>query len=97
WLKNDVLYVRLPQAEIFVATLDNEKSYIYNRDTGILTHGSVDLETTARRAAEDEIEKAAITDGILTQADANAKLYLERFFLQLGYPDVIFIEPTRQP
>ncbi|NMC11273.1 MAG: DUF4230 domain-containing protein [Chloroflexi bacterium] len=94
WLQKGVLYVKLPDAEVFVATLDNSKSYIYNRETGILTHGSVDLETTARRAAEEEIKKAAITDGILAQADTNAKLYLERLFLQLGYPDVIFIDST---
>ncbi len=96
-LQKGVLFVRLPPSEVFVATLDNAKSYIYNRDTGILTHGSVDLETTARRAAEEEIEKAAITDGILAQADTNAKLYLERLFLQLGYPEVIFIDTTPAP
>ncbi len=96
-LQKGVLFVRLPQSEVFVATLDNAKSYIYNRDTGILTHGSIDLETTARRAAEEEIEKAAITDGILAQADTNAQLYLERLFLKLGYPEVIFIETTPTP
>jgi hypothetical protein len=96
-MQKGVLFVRLPPSEVFVATLDNAKSYIYNRDTGILTHGSVDLETTARRAAEKEIEKAAITDGILAQADANAQLYLERLFLQLGYPEVIFIDTTPTP
>jgi hypothetical protein len=96
-LQKGVLFVRLPPSEVFVATLDNAKSYIYNRDTGILTHGSIDLETTARRAAEEEIEKAAITDGILAQADTNARLYLERLFLQLGYPEVIFIDTTPAP
>jgi hypothetical protein len=96
-LQKGVLFVRLPPAEVFVATLDNSKSYIYNRDTGILTHGSVDLETTARQAAEKEIEKAAITDGILAQADTNARLYLERLFLKLGYPEVIFVDTTPTP
>lgn len=96
-LEKGVLMVHLPPAEIFVATLDNDKSYIYNRDTGILTHGSVDLETTARRAAENEIEDAAISDGILEQAETNAKLYLERLFLKLGYPEVIFIETPATP
>lgn len=96
-LDKGVLMVRLPPAEVFIATLDNDKSYIYNRDTGILTHGNVDLETNARQAAEEEIEKAAIDDGILEQADTNAKLYLERLFLKLGYPEVIFIEETPTP
>jgi hypothetical protein len=90
WVKNDVLYVRLPQAEIFVATLDNEKSYVYDRETGLLTHGDPNLETTARQVAEQEIYKAAIEDGILDQAQINAEAYLIRLFLALGYPDVVF-------
>ncbi|MDO8755173.1 MAG: DUF4230 domain-containing protein, partial [Anaerolineales bacterium] len=63
-LDNGVLYVRLPPTEIFIATLDNEKSYVYDRETGLLTKGSVDLETLVRQAAEDEIRKAALEDGI---------------------------------
>src|SRR5512138_1197924 len=45
---NGVLNVRLPPAEIFVVTLDNNKSYVYNRETGLLSHGDQNLETTAR-------------------------------------------------
>ena len=93
----DVLYVRLPEPEIFVATLDNEKSYVYNRDTGALTHGDVNLETTARRAAEAEIRDAALEDGILQQARQNAESYMMRLLLELGYPEVIFLESTPVP
>ncbi len=89
-LENGVLYVRLPEAEIFIATLDNAKSYVYDRDTGLLTKGNIQLETAARRAAEEEIRKAALEDGILDQANRNAQAYLMRLFLQLGYREVIF-------
>ncbi|MBM3124187.1 MAG: DUF4230 domain-containing protein [Chloroflexi bacterium] len=85
-----VLYVTLPPAEIFIATLDNDKSYVYDRETGALTKGNVDLETLARQAAEDEIRKAALEDGILTQAQTNAEAYLLRFFTALGYKTVLF-------
>ena len=85
-----VLYVRLPPTEIFIATLDNEKSYVYDRDTGLLTQGQVDLETLARQSAEDEIRKAALEDGILAQAKTNAEAYLLKFFNALGYRSVIF-------
>ncbi|RCK75414.1 MAG: hypothetical protein ANABAC_0705 [Anaerolineae bacterium] len=91
-LENGVLYVRLPSAEIFIATLDNAKSYVYDRETGVLTKGNIQLETEARRAAEEEIRKAALEDGILEQANRNAQAYLLRLFLQLGYRDVIFEE-----
>ncbi len=94
WVKGDVLYVRLPPAQVFVVTLDNQKSYVYNRDTGILTKGDVNLESTARSAAEKEILKAAIDDGILNQAQQNAEAYMSRLLRGLGYPDVIFVHDT---
>ncbi|HNC09973.1 MAG TPA: DUF4230 domain-containing protein [Anaerolineales bacterium] len=85
-----VLYVNLPPAEIFIATLDNDKSYVYDRETGLLTQGQVDLETIARQSAEDEIRKAALEDGILEQAQRNGEAYLIKFFNALGFKTVIF-------
>jgi hypothetical protein len=89
-LENDVLFVSLPEAEIFVVAIDNQKSYIYDRDTGIFTHGEVDLETAARRAAELEIEQSALDDGILDLAAQNAESFLGRLFVDLGYAKVVF-------
>lgn len=89
-LEGDVLYVTLPEAEIFVVALDNQKSYVYDRDTGIFTHGEVDLETEARRAAELEIKESALEDGILDLAAQNAESFLGRLFVDLGYSKVIF-------
>jgi hypothetical protein len=94
WLENGVLYVDLPEAEIFIASLDNEKTYVYNRERGLLTKGSLSLEGDARSAAEREIEKAAIENGILDQARRNAESYLYGFLVQLGYPEVIFVQPA---
>jgi hypothetical protein len=96
-LKNNSLYVRLPDPEVFVATLNNEKSFVYDRKTGLLAHGNADLETKARQAAEAEILKAALNDGILKLARQNAESYLTRLFNALGYKDVIFVEPTPTP
>jgi Protein of unknown function (DUF4230) len=90
--ENGVLTVKLPPAEIFIATLDNEKSYVYQRDTGILAKPDLNLETLVRQNAEDEIRKAAIEDGILTQAQTNAEAYLFKFFAALGYPNAIFVQ-----
>jgi hypothetical protein len=92
WLDGDVLKVRLPDAEIFSATLNNEQSYVYDRDTGLFTKGNPQLETEARKAAEQEILKAAQLDGILDQAQMNAEVYLERLFNSLGYLKVEFVD-----
>ena len=90
--ENGVLTVKLPPAEVFIATLDNEKSYVYDRETGILAKPDVNLETLVRQRAEEEILKAAIEDGILEQAQLNAEAYLFKFFAALGYPNAIFVD-----
>jgi len=97
WVEKNVLYVRLPEPEIFVATLDNEHSYIYDRERGALTKGDINLETEARKAAELEIQKAAEEDNILQLAKQNAENFLYGFFRQLGFPEVIFENRDQLP
>jgi hypothetical protein len=91
------VYILMPEPELFVVTLDNDKSYVYDRDTGLLTHGDVNLESTARQAAEEEIRRAALEDGILEQARQNAENYLYRMMRSLGFPDIIFAEESDRP
>jgi hypothetical protein len=94
WLEDGALYVNLPAAEVFVATLDNEKSYVYDRETGIFRKSDANLETQARQVAEQKILEAALGDGILEQATVNAEAYLGRLFRSLGYREVIFVHDT---
>ena len=95
WLDGDVLHVRLPAAEVLVATLDNGKSYVYDRQTGLLTQADPSLESQARQSAEQEILKSALADGILDQATVNAKTYLTWFFEGAGYKQVTFEAPVQ--
>ncbi len=90
WLEDDVLHVNLPDAAVFVATLNNDESYVYDRETGLFRKSDPDLETAARQAAEQEILNAAIEDDILLQAQQNAEVYLERLLNTLGYLQVVF-------
>jgi hypothetical protein len=84
----------LPAAEVFVATLDNDKSYVYDRQTGLLTHGDINLETQARQVAEAEIEKAALEDGILNLAQTNAEMFVERLLRSLRFSEVVILQAT---
>jgi hypothetical protein len=97
WLEEGILYVRLPEPEVFIASLDNQKSYVYDRETGLFSKGDINLETTVRQIAEKEILQAAIDDGVLTQASQNAEAYLERLFEQLGYREVVFSRDAFTP
>jgi hypothetical protein len=98
WVDNlGRVYIRLPEPEVFIATLDNDKSYIYDRQIGLLTKGEIELESLARRAAEDEIETAALEDGILDQARINAENYIFSLMRALGFQDIIFVGAEETP
>lgn len=92
-VQGTVASLRLPKAEIFIATLDNDKSYVFDRETGLLTHGDYTLESRARQVAEGEILKAAEADGILNLAQQNAEHYMRSLLLGLGFTEVVFLEP----
>jgi hypothetical protein len=94
WLAGEMLNVRLPATEILVATLDNNKSYVYDRVTGLFTQGDPTLETQVRQVAEQEILKAATSEGILDQGTTNAQTYLRWFFETLGYKQINFVAPV---
>lgn len=95
WLEGSVLYIHLPEPEVFIATLDNDKTYVYERDTGILRKPLQDLETLSRQTAEKEIRISAIEDGILELAGQNAETFLSPFLRALGYKEVIFVQQTQ--
>ena len=90
-------FVTLPAPEIFVTSIDNDKSYVVDRDTGLLTKGDVNLETEARREAQAEIEAAAVEAGIIQQAQKNSEAYIRQLLALLGYTDVTFIHATPTP
>jgi hypothetical protein len=90
---DNVVVLTLPPAEIFVATLDNEQSYVYDHQRGILNRvftEQSDLETLVRRAAEETIRQAALEDGILTIATANAENTVRALLVGLGFAGVDF-------
>ncbi len=90
-------FVTLPAPEIFVTNIDNDKSYVVDRQTGLLTKGDVNLETDARREAQAEIEAAAREAGIIQQAQTNSEIYVRQLLAMLGYTDVTFVFATPTP
>lgn len=89
-LDGKAVTIKLPATEILSTRLDNDKSYVYDRQTGILTRQDAELETKARQVAEQQIYQTALDDGILNQAQTNAEAYLDRLIRSLGYSEVIF-------
>jgi hypothetical protein len=91
------IFIIIPSAEVFTYSLDESKTYVYHRDTGPLAPSKKDLETSARKAAEQQILQAALEDGILQTATTNGKAYLQRFLLSIGLKQVTFIDATPVP
>ncbi|HUS83803.1 MAG TPA: DUF4230 domain-containing protein [Anaerolineales bacterium] len=92
---NGIITLQLPPAEVFIAALDNEKTYVYDREVGFLRRGDVELESAARLAAENEILEAALSDGILEQAQTNADAYLLLLLRSLGFSNVRFTSASQ--
>jgi hypothetical protein len=60
-----------------------------DRETGLFTKGDPQLETEARQVADEVLVQGALDDGLLAEAEANAKEVLTDFLLGLGYRDVV--------
>ncbi|MEE9513688.1 MAG: DUF4230 domain-containing protein [Anaerolineales bacterium] len=93
--ENGMVTLQLPLAEVFIAALDNEQTYVYDREVGFLRRGDVELESAARLAAEEAILEAALSDGILEQAQVNAEAYLIRLLGSLGFSNVRITSATQ--
>ncbi len=92
------IYLRLPPSEVFVATLDNARTYVYDRQTGVAGLNP-QLETAARLEAEQLILQAALEDGLLDQADKNARDFMRSLLAVMGFKHTLFVEvlPTPTP
>ena len=84
-----VVEIMVPAAEIQYVSVDNEATQILDRETGLFTKGDPRLETDARQVAEEVLVQAAVDDGVLADAEANARQVLTDFLLGLGYRDVV--------
>ncbi len=94
----DTVMVYMPSAEVFaLPVLDNSRSYVADRDTGLFASSDPQLETQVRQAAEAEIIAAAYEAGIVETAQANAEAYMITFMSNLGFTEVIFTDGPPPP
>lgn len=92
WRSPDgTINLRLPPAQILITRVDNEKSRVLNRDTGVLRRRDVDLETRARQHAEENIRNEALKKGILTVASQSGEKKLAGFLHTVGVEKVRFV------
>lgn len=82
--------LRLPKARIFDVYLDEKRTQVYERRTGLFRRMNKDLEKNARENAADSIRAAAQEMEILGEAQKRAELNVERLLRLLGFRKVSF-------
>ena len=90
-VEGDTVTIRLPEPEVFSASLDEAATSVYDRDFSPLNLRPDDeLVEEARSEAVGEIEAAARENGILEQAERNAEDSIRAFVTTLGFQEVRF-------
>jgi hypothetical protein len=82
------IHVNLPPSEIFVTTLDNDHTRVYARTTGLLVPVDQNLESDTRAKAQQQLQAAALSDGILDAARKNARATVATLLYSLGFQHV---------
>jgi hypothetical protein len=85
---NRSITLTLPPSSVFLTTLDENKSRVYQRDTGLFVSADPNLETQVRARAQSQLQDAALSDGILDAASKNARATITAMLEGLGFQHV---------
>jgi hypothetical protein len=80
--------IHLPPAEVFGTRIDNARTRVYSRDTGLFSSPDPNLESEVREEAERELQQAALQDGILKIAAENARNTISSMLKGFGFHEV---------
>ncbi len=80
--------LNLPAAEVFSTRIDNARTKVYSRDTGLFSSPDPDLESQVRVEAERQLQQAALQDGILKTAADNARSTITGMLQGFGFREV---------
>jgi len=82
--------IHLPAAEVFSTRIDNTKTRVYSRDTGLFSSPDPNLESEVREEAERQLKQAALQDGILRTAADNARSTISGMLRGFGFHETDF-------
>jgi hypothetical protein len=80
--------IHLPAAEVFSTRIDNARTKVYSRDTGLFSSPDPNLESEVREEAERQLQQAALQDGILKTAADNARSTISGMLKGFGFREV---------
>jgi Protein of unknown function (DUF4230) len=85
WVNGKTVHIHLPPAQIFTVALDDQKTHVYSRTTGILVPVDPSLEGEVREQAVESLRQSALQAGILGKAQQNACSTVTKLLLGLGF------------
>ncbi|MGB8457385.1 MAG: DUF4230 domain-containing protein [Candidatus Acidiferrum sp.] len=80
--------IHLPAAEVLSTRIDNARTRVYSRDTGLFSSPDPNLESEVREEAERQLRQAALQDGILKIAADNARTTISGMLKGFGFLEV---------
>ena len=89
-LQGQKALIHLPPAEILSTRIDNARTRVYSRDTGLFSSPDPNLESEVREEAERQLQQAALQDGILKIAAENARGTISGMLKGFGFREVDF-------
>jgi hypothetical protein len=87
-LSDRTIRVQLPPAQIFTVALDDTKTHVYQRQTGLFVPVDPSLEGEIRAHAVENLRQSALAAGILYTANQNACATVTKLLLSLGFSQV---------
>ena len=82
--------IAMPAAQLLSVSLDNSKTRVYSRITGLLVPADPNLESEVREKAEAGLRQSALDSGILNTAEGNARATLTTLLHSLGFQQITF-------
>ena len=82
------IVLTLPPSQVFLTTIDNAKTRVYARNTGLFVAADPNLESATRLRAQGELQQAALQDGILEAASKNGRETVRALLEGLGFSNI---------
>ncbi|MCC6614688.1 MAG: DUF4230 domain-containing protein [Anaerolineae bacterium] len=80
-LVGNTMQITLPPAQLQSCAIDESKTYVMQRDTGIFAPESLSLDSDARRFAIAQFRDQALESGVLQQAQDEARTVITQMML----------------
>ncbi len=81
--------LKLPPSQVFLTTIDNAKTRVYTRSTGLFVAADPNLESVTRQKAQADLQNTALSDGILRTAHDNAQGTVRALLQGLGFTNIV--------